>query len=472
MVTLKQILVIRLEEKVIVYARCYSDLYDDDYVDNSSPTAENESLTLKEIHDKMIHEMRNTFRQTSLKSKPLPPEQSFIDPKLFVHLRHNSEQARNITEFFRMMAICHTVLAQKPDGISLKDLEYQDIMYKAQSPDEAALVDGARNLGFTFVTRESDTVVVDILGKKETYKILNVLEFNSSRKRMSVIIQKQSGEIVLLCKGADNIIYDRLTREQPELEADTLSHLESFAEEGLRTLCFAYRNIPVDEYHSWASRYLDACNSLKDREVQVDTVSAEIENGLLLIGATAIEDQLQEGVPECIEVLGRAGIKIWVLTGDKMETAINIGFSCNLLDKDMLLIVIKGTDADSVNKQIMDAYEQIWGDEHSDARTRLMQAAADAKVAFSDQQIDIKSAHMKNIPLALIIDGPSLKFALDESIREVFLELGCHCKAVICCRVSPLQKAKVVELVKNGRHVMTLAIGDGANDVSMIQVNK
>jgi magnesium-transporting ATPase (P-type) len=166
---------------------------------------------------------------------------------------------------------------------------------------------------------------------------------------------------------------------------------------------------------------------------------------LILIGATAIEDRLQDGVPESIAQLAMAGIKIWVLTGDKLETAISIGFSCNLLTRDMDLFILKGErdDNEQIKRQMESALEQV------------------EKNRKSPTQPD---------KFALVIDGPALKYALSEHIKSTFLQLACECDAVICCRVSPLQKAKVVELVKYGKQVMTLAIGDGANDVSMIQV--
>ncbi|EPZ32698.1 Serine/threonine-dual specificity kinase domain-containing protein [Rozella allomycis CSF55] len=425
---------------------------------NSSENAEEEEnfADLDAIRKKMMKDMT-----ILLKGKNVSVEQSFVDPFLFSHLLNIPEQSRNIIDFFRILSVCHTVLSQKPNcstqisGDDIADTKYSEIIYKAQSPDEAALVSASRNLGFSFLYRENDFLYIDLLGKIEKYKILNVLEFNSSRKRMSVIVQRMTGEILLYCKGADSVIYERLAKIQKELESETLIHLESFAQEV----------IDADEYESWSLRYSEASSSLKEREILIDKIASEIENNLILVGATAIEDKLQEGVPETIELLGRAGMKIWVLTGDKMETAINIGFSCNLLRRDMLLLVIKGSDAASTEKQIKDALDQVWGSDSNDARGRLLSAAENAGVSFGKQN----GKNLKDLQTALIIDGHSLKFALEPSLRNLLLELGCKCKAVICCRVSPLQKAQVVELVKHGKGSMTLAIGDGANDVSMIQ---
>ena len=188
----------------------------------------------------------------------------------------------------------------------------------------------------------------------------------------------------------------------------------------------------------WAAKYKKASSTIHNRDEQIEEVCDQIERSLTLMGGTAIEDKLQEGVPDTIAVLAKAGIKIWVLTGDKVETAINIGFACNLLTKDMLLISVNAHDAEDTLSQL-----------------RRSQLEVDEK-AESQQ-------------CALVIDGESLKYALDPAHSEELLALCVKCKAVICCRVSPMQKAKVVHLVKKGLKVMTLAIGDGANDVSMIQ---
>lgn len=223
----------------------------------------------------------------------------------------STDQAAAIIEFFTLLAVCHTVLVETPDESNPNHLDY-----KAQSPDEAALVAGAKDNGFTFLRRVENRVEVDIMGTIKVFHILNVLEFNSDRKRMSVIVRKDGEEdAVLLCKGADSVIYDRILEGSDEnLLKITTSHLEKFANEGLRTLCLAYRIVPAAEYNPWAERYLQAQASVVDRDAQVEAVAGSIEVDLTLMGATAIEDKLQDGVPESIATLAKAGIKIWVLT--------------------------------------------------------------------------------------------------------------------------------------------------------------
>jgi phospholipid-translocating ATPase len=284
---------------------------------------------------------------------------------------------------------------------------------------------------------------MDAMGERREMTLLHVLEFNSTRKRMSVIMRGENGRIILICKGADSVIYERLdtdnvTMEQQQMRDNTLKDLARFANEGLRTLCIACRVLDENIYQEWAARYKEASNSIHNRDEQMENVCEEIEDNLTLIGGTAIEDKLQEGVPDTIALLAKAGIKIWVLTGDKIETAINIGFACNLLTKDMLLLSVNARDEQETLEQLQNSQNQV------------------------NQVSGIQKC-------ALVIDGESLKYALEAPAKDELLRLGTQCVAVVCCRVSPMQKAKVVNLVKKGLKVMTLSIGDGANDVSMIQ---
>ncbi|RCH99963.1 hypothetical protein CU098_004186 [Rhizopus stolonifer] len=396
---------------------------------------------LDELKKEMFSKQAKLF-----KNKSIGPHPTFVDPKLFDDLAENTKQAMAITHFYQTLALCHTVIAERTDE---ENPDY--IEYKAQSPDEAALVSTARDLGFAFLGRDSNRLFVDIKGERKEFQLLNTLEFNSTRKRMSVIIKPaDTDRIVLLCKGADSIIYERLCKsfgDQAELEVEqmalrnsTSEDLEAFANEGLRTLCLSYRFISPEEYRVWNKKYQEAASSMLQREERIDAVSEEIERNMLLMGGTAIEDRLQEGVPETIAELAESGIKLWVLTGDKTETAINIGYACNLLTADMELLILKASDREETVKLLGETLKRFGQDLATDNRR-----------------------------YALVIDGVTLKYALEPDAKDRILAIGMHCASVICCRVSPKQKAEVVRLVKKGLKVMTLAIGDGANDVSMIQ---
>ena len=224
--------------------------------------------------------------------------------------------------FYRLLALCHTVMPEHlPDG---------GLQYQAQSPDENALVSAARNFGFVFTDRTSRTITIKAMGVQEVHELLCILDFNNVRKRMSVIVRHE-GRIRLYCKGADNVILERLAPNQQELVQETQEHLDKFAMEGLRTLLLGFKDLSQRQFEDWKLEHHKAAVALEDRDDKLDAIYDVIEKDLVLLGATAIEDKLQDGVSETIANLQLAGIKVWVLTGDKQETAINIGYSSNLL---------------------------------------------------------------------------------------------------------------------------------------------
>ncbi|KIJ26520.1 hypothetical protein M422DRAFT_272396 [Sphaerobolus stellatus SS14] len=335
-------------------------------------------------------------------------------------------------EFMTLLAVCHMVIPEvKEDG---------KIKYQASSPDEAALISGAEMLGYKFHTRKPKSVFVDIQGVSQEFEILNVCKFNSTRKRMSTIVRTPDGRIKLFCKGADTVILERLAPNQPYTEK-TLQHLEDYATEGLRTLCISSRTIPEEEYRSWVTIYDQAAVTINGRGEALDKAAEMIEHDMFLFGATAIEDKLQEGVPDAIHTMQSAGIKIWVLTGDRQEMAINIGLSCRLISKSMNMVIVNEQNAHDTQEFI----------------TKRL-------TAIKNQR---KSGDVED--LALIIDGKSLTFALEKELSKQFLELALMCKAVVCCRVSPLQRALVVKLAKKNQKSILLSTCDGANDLPMIQ---
>ncbi|XP_013169830.1 PREDICTED: probable phospholipid-transporting ATPase IM isoform X1 [Papilio xuthus] len=428
------------------------------------------------------------------------PEFKFFDATLLDAVQRGNQQ---VHDFFRLLALCHTVMPEQKNG----RLEYQ-----SQSPDEAALVSAARNFGFVFRERSPNSITIEVMGKTEVYELLCILDFNNVRKRMSVILRKD-GEIRLYTKGADNVIYDRLKTDcQQEVRSKTQEHLNKFAGEGLRTLALAWRPLEERGFAEWKRRHQAAALALRDRDERLDAIYEEIETDLLLMGVTAIEDKLQDGVPETIANLSMAGMKIWVLTGDKQETAINIGYSCQLLTDDMAeVFIIDGVTHDDVDRQLAKSRESI-----RVVNTFLPYGSSDAKKSTANGGAAVgrpspgRAANVKlNAPavsvvtfrwehnslphsneysaggassseaqehgnddtngFAIVVNGHSLVHCLHPKLEEKFLEVVLQCRSVICCRVTPLQKAMVVELIKKSRKAVTLAIGDGANDVSMIK---
>ena len=402
---------------------------------------------IAEARVEMLRELRKKHDNPYLHDDEL----TFVSPDFVADLngRSGEAQVRAVEHFMIALALCHTVITETTPGDPPK------IEFKAQSPDEAALVATARDCGFTVLGRTNDDLHVNVLGEDRTYRVLNTLEFNSTRKRMSAIVRMPEGNIKLFCKGADSMVYSRLAKGfQQELRKATAENLEMFAREGLRTLCVAEKDIDEDYYNDWSKDHDFAAQALHDRDDRLEEVSDRIERDLMLIGGTAIEDRLQDGVPDTIALLGEAGIKLWVLTGDKVETAINIGFSCNLLSNEMELILFdlpEGSAADA--EKLLDDHLLGFGLTGSDEELAAARVNHEAPAPTH----------------ALIIDGESLKLVLSDALRQKFLLLCKQCRSVLCCRVSPAQKAQVVSLVKNGLNIMALSIGDGANDVAMIQ---
>lgn len=305
----------------------------------------------------------------------------------------------NIRHFLALLATCHTVI---PEQVSEKPGE---IKYQAASPDEGALVEGAVLLGYQFTARKPRTVMISANGVPEEYELLAVCEFNSTRKRMSTIFRCPDGKIRLYCKGADTVILERLGGDNSMVDV-TLQHLEDYASEGLRTLCLAMREIPEPEFQEWWQIFDKAQTTVGgNRADELEKAAELIERDFTLLGATAIEDKLQDGVPDTIHTLQTAGIKVWVLTGDRQETAINIGMSCKLISEDMTLLIVNEENAHATRDNLQKKLDAV-------------------------RSQNATNAEMET--LALIIDGKSLTFALERDMEELFLELAVMCKAVIC----------------------------------------
>ncbi|KAL4309392.1 hypothetical protein GQ457_01G035900 [Hibiscus cannabinus] len=391
--------------------------------------------------------------------------------------------------FFLTLAACNTVIpivsqdASSGHGRSDSWGEVKAIAYQGESPDEQALVSAASAYGYTLHERTSGHIVIDVNGDKLRLDVLGLHEFDSVRKRMSVVIRFPDNTIKVLVKGADTTMFSILARDTENdslIRQVTQSHLTEYSSEGLRTLVVAARDLTDAELEQWQCRYEDASTSLIDRAAKLRQTAALVECNLNLLGATAIEDKLQEGVPEAIEALRQAGIKVWVLTGDKQETAISIGLSCKLLTADMQQIIINGNSEEECRNLLTDAKTR-YGVQPAHRKNENSKRSNNPQNGYLEIPDDAKSSNVLQpcsgkeepdvcAPLALIIDGNSLVYILEKDLESELFDIATSCKVVLCCRVAPLQKAGIVDLIKSRTDDMTLAIGDGANDVSMIQM--
>jgi phospholipid-transporting ATPase len=259
------------------------------------------------------------------------PHVSFYDPRYDEDILKPGLQKKAIQYFYRILALCHDVIPERVDG---------KIKLSASNPDDEALVCAAAYFGFEFRDNREGRAVIwnKEANREEEIQVLDVIEFSSKRKRMSVIVKDTDGAIRILTKGADSTMISRLRDNQDTLLDRTDAHMRQYAVEGLRCLIVGYSDLPEKKYREWHTEYKAAAtdiNELDKRKAglanEIERLEDVIEQDLVLVGCTAIEDRLQDGVPECIETIAKAGINIWVLTGDKEETAINIAVACNLV---------------------------------------------------------------------------------------------------------------------------------------------
>lgn len=529
-------------------------------------------------------------------STPVAAPGVFFDEAFSECLTATGPESEAVVAFATIMAVCNTVVPEEVDS----DDPAVDarIEFQAESPDEGALVKAARCFGYELTGRNTKGLTITLAGPPSsqeeagkrstgksraaaegttvTFKRLGTHKFSSARKRMSVLVldprdERCEGEPTaakghgapegawLLCKGADNKMLDVADPSASELarkaHAVLDEHLTAFSERGLRTLVLGRRWMPWSEVTKWRKDFEAAERTVGGKDEALDRVAEKYERDLELVGATAIEDKLQDGVPQTISDLARAGIKTWVLTGDKVETAINIGRTCKLLTDAMgKPMRVTATSREGVLEQLrsanaaLDRFEQSSDTDRDgrpasatkhddeDDRHRLAAGSSVNSVSVpggkpvrnwvkrtptpptcwahpSDRPtgclglirrawdmcrlgaswncgdggivVSPEAAGRTRLPKGLVITGPALDFVLrrgrdpvtrrhmepDLELEHELLEAAQRCQAVIACRVSPKQKADIVALVKHSRTTppMTLAIGDGANDVGMIK---
>lgn len=450
-----------------------------------------------------------TAAESSRQHDRKPKSEINVDPVLLALLNEPlfGEERLAAHDFFLTLAACNTVIpvsTGSSPNLTNELSEVGAIDYQGESPDEQALVIAASAHGYKLVERTTGHIVIDVQGERIRLDVLGLHEFDSVRKRMSVVVRFPDDTVKVLVKGADTsmlCILKSLNDDglfdsfDAKIRETTENHLSSYSLEGLRTLVIGSKHLSDEEFSEWQERYEEASTSMTERSAKLRQAAGLVECDLTLLGATGIEDKLQDGVPEAIESLRQAGIKVWVLTGDKQETAISIGVSCRLLTQSMHSIIINGSSEFECRRLLADAKakyriksadlgkdyqntEDLYnGDvtkirssngQVSESGTQNLQLAG--VIANDKSECSEKSPNCDYSELALIIDGNSLVYILEKDLESELFDLATSCKVVICCRVAPLQKAGIVDLIKSRTSDMTLAIGDGANDVSMIQM--
>ena len=337
------------------------------------------------------------------------------------HYRRDKENI--IRDLVTALALCHNVTPIIEDG---------EKCYQASSPDEIALVKLAEELKMMLISRDQSQIVIETPnGRKETYGILACFPFSSDTKRMGIILKHvETNRIMFYLKGADTVMKYKV----PEVQRGFLQdECENLAREGLRTLVITQKYLKESDYMIWRKMYDDAQTLLQNRDQAVRKVVEQLENEMEFLGVTGVEDKLQEDVCQTLESLKQAGINIWMLTGDKLETATCIAISAGLKSKNQEIYTIKELEDPLLIQNALNEFNN------------------------------------KSSNHVLIIDGVSLKTSLDPQYQKYFFEVACKAEAVICCRVSPTQKALITECIKQFTGKKTCSVGDGGNDVGMIQ---
>ena len=321
------------------------------------------------------------------------------------------------------LMVCHNVTPTNDDG---------DRILQAASPDEIALVKFAEARGYFLEKRTNQEIEVrNPGGFQEKYFIHDCFPFTSERKRMGILVEDLiSGKFIFYLKGADTVFKERVSK----MDASFISEeCENLAKDGLRTLVITQKVLTAEQYREWNEKYKEAGKDFKRRDELEEKCIEELESKVDFQAITGVEDLLQEDIKYCIQQLRDAGIKVWMLTGDKLETA-----KC----------IAVATALKSNSQQFFELTDFT---DETDFRLRLEQYEKQAK--------DV-----------LIIEGETLaKVCQISALKDLFLRVSALAPSVICCRCAPTQKAEITTGLKIflGRGVC--AIGDGGNDVGMIQ---
>ncbi|BES92850.1 cation-transporting atpase [Nesidiocoris tenuis] len=366
---------------------------------------------------------------------------SKADSSKLANLGLKKSDQDEIYEAVKAIALCHNVtpVYEKTEGGLVDPLESQreaddefwglrSVSYQASSPDEVALVKWSEEVGLALIQRDFNSMQLKTPNNLTLdFSILQMFPFTSESKRMGIIVKsKSTGEIMFYMKGAD-VVMKNIIFHQDWLDEE----VTNMAREGLRTLVVAKKPLTMEQYLDFESKYNKAKAVSTDRSGTMANIIAQLERDMELVCVTGVEDRLQENVKTTLETLHNAGVKIWMLTGDKLETAICIAKSSMLVSRNEELFVF-----DNVTCRT-EAHDQI-------------------------------NAARKKQNCVIVLTGSTLEYCLN-FYKSEFMDLACRSPSVVCCRCSPTQKALVVTLIQEHTGKRTAAVGDGGNDVSMIQ---
>ncbi|KAI8049231.1 hypothetical protein BDF22DRAFT_195005 [Syncephalis plumigaleata] len=378
------------------------------------------TLTKNDMELKKLHMGTMAFSADSMDEVSNHLVEAFHREGTDMATRVRRDMSARVKDVALALALCHNVTPIESDIDG-------SITYQAASPDEVAIVRWTASVGLRLAARDLHSITLTAPDGQHTYTVLDIFPFTSETKRMGIIVRDMAtGEIIFYEKGAD-VVMTRIVQFNDWLDEEC----GNMAREGLRTLVVARKRLTEEEYKAFQEKYAAAKIAFYNRSGAIREAIDELEHDLELLGLTGVEDRLQNDVKNTLEVLRNAGLKIWMLTGDKIETAICIATSSRLVSRSQ-------------------TFHQI------------------AKVTRVNELLEELDALRNKRDCCLVIDGESLQLCLDQC-RDEFIHLAVQLPAVVCCRCSPTQKADITRIIKQTTKRRVCAIGDGGNDVSMIQ---
>ena len=411
----------------------YNKLKENDEINNNDIINEDNNNT-------SINNNKNLIDDSPLSTDNLISNENIKEKKPHSHRKKHKKLRRSrnkiIKDTITSMLLCNNVTPiisnENPDIIT----------YQASSPDEIALVKFAEKLNMRLIYRtDKEIKIKNISGTIEEYNILANFPFSSDTKRMGIILQnKKYGHIIFYLKGAENVMMNFVKKEYVGYIKE---NTENLATKGLRTLVLTQKLIPQKEFKIWFDEYSEALTSMDNRKQKLRDVISKLENNMEFLCVTGVEDLLQNEVATTIDNLRNAGIKLWMLTGDKVETATCISISTGLKAKNHKIFTL--------------TYDQIKDEENPENEINKLKE----KLEEYNNKIMID-------PHLFILDGDTLDLALKQCQKE-FYESAMQAPSVVCCRCSPTQKRLIVKNIKIYTNCRTAAVGDGGNDVAMIQ---
>ena len=357
-----------------------------------------------------------------------------ISKKKRTKFRRNRNKV--IRDTITAMLLCNNVTP------IIDDIDKEKITYQASSPDEIALVKFAETLNMKLIYRTDKLLKIkDAAGNIEEFEVLANFPFSSDTKRMGIVLKNTKyNHIIFYLKGAENVMRN-FTKE--EYIGYINENAENLATKGLRTLVLTHKLLSEEEFDKWNLEYKEASTSMENRKEKMAHTISKLEHDMEFLCVTGVEDLLQDDVATTIENLRNAGMKIWMLTGDKVETATCISISAGIKGKNQKIFTVKYDDIASENK------EEI-----------IINLKDKFKEYINKNSVE---SHI------FIIDGELLDIALNNCEKE-FFETTRDSPSVVCCRCSPTQKRIIVKTIKKYiKNARTAAVGDGGNDVAMIQ---